>query len=542
MTARSHLLFAYGFRSGKPVQVAGKDVFTSKELKENSPEQILAKIKKLREHFSKEKKLKEFDRAIQEAAEHDWQEVTKEQVMLMDYPKPNTKYILITEDPNENVESVYHWVINNLTDLGFPIIDKVTDIFTASEHSSFYGAAGQRLSLAQDKAAGYLANIGKMIKDLFQLVRELRIIDERLTYYKHSMGIDLARKGETLTDRQATERRQAAEVALKGLWVDLVDGVVGGQRTGSNIFTMAQQLQFTTLPDLFFTIHPKDPEDVTTAVEGGAKEFNKQVRNALMRKLYSYLTWKQSTYVELQNRRKFNVRYLKQHYEVIRMYMNWVKPYLKHAQKLQMSGERGKSHKIISAFESSLVDIEILARLMPKGNKKVWAVALINMEYRTRPQMQMGEPGQYHRGPIHIGETTIHWRSYTWTEEQIQNYLDMRRQEDIELFGAVDESLNAAMDALGDDLRNYLSEAEAGPLEPEEKKKQADVFEPFVATAKGFGDVMKALTPKWSGFPTAKKKNKENLSGEKKSAKKIGSFFMYLNYKLYKKAHGMITW
>lgn len=535
MTARSHLLYAYGFRSGQPVKVDGKVV----DITGKTPEDILNRINKLREHFSAKGKLKEFDDAMQDAAEHDWQEVTKEQVMLMDYPKPHTKYILITENPNENVESVYHWIIDNLKDLGYPIVDKVTDIFTASEHSSFYGAAGQRLSLAQDKAAGYLANIGKMIKDLFQLVRELRIIDERLLYYKNSQGLGLEREGETLTDKQKQERRTAAEVALKGLWVDLVDGVVGGQRTGSNIFNMAQQLQFTTLPDLFFSIHPEKPEEVTDAVEKGAKEFNKQVRNALMRKLYAYLTWKQSTYVELQNRRKFNVKYLKQHYEVIRMYMNWVKPYLKHAQKLQMSGERGDSHKIISAFESSLVDIELLARMMAKGNKKVWSVALINMEYRTRPQMQMGEPGQYHRGPIHVGETTIHWRCYTWTEEQVQNYLNMRRQEDIELFGAVDESLKSAMDALGDDLRNYLAEAEAGPLEPEEKKKSADLFEPFVATAKGLQDIFKAFKPP---LPAKKKKAKEDLSGELKSAKKTGTFFMYLNYKLYKKAHGMITW
>ena len=65
----------------------------------------------------------------------------------------------------------------------FVRIDKITDTFSASENSSFFGTSQQRVGLQQDKVSQYLATIGKMIKELFQLVRELRIIDERLGYY-----------------------------------------------------------------------------------------------------------------------------------------------------------------------------------------------------------------------------------------------------------------------------------------------------------------------------------------------------------------------
>ena len=78
--------------------------------------------------------------------------------------------------------------------------------------------------------------MGKMIKDLFHLVREIRILDERLGYYK---------------DRQDMEKqgRDSAEITLKGIYVDMAEG---GSKNQSSVFGMARELQFTSLPDLFF--------------------------------------------------------------------------------------------------------------------------------------------------------------------------------------------------------------------------------------------------------------------------------------------------
>lgn len=536
--AQSDLLYAYGFTSKKPVEVGGKPV----KIEGKTPEEKLKSIKKLRAEYDKKGKGKEFEQALQEAADHDWHEVAKEQEMLTDYPSPLSRYIMVYENPNDNLEAVYFWLLGCLRDLGFPVIEKITDAFTASEHSSFYGAAGQRLGLAQDKVANYMASIGKMIKDMFQLVRELRWIDERLLYYRDSMGIELVKEGETLTEKQKEQRMEAAETALKGMWVDLVDGVVGGQKGGSNIFTMAQQLQFSTLPDLFFSIHPKDRTQVDKVVAEKAEGFNEMVINALKRKLYSYLTWKESTYNEMKNRRKFMIRYLNQHYQAIRMYITWIKPYLKHIEKLQGNMDRIDSPKLISSFEGSLVDIEILAKWMPKTNSKVYSVIVLTLEYRTRPQMQMGEPGGYHRGPIHVGETQIKWRSYAWTDDDIKRYKQMRERQDMELLTSIDDTLKSAMDALGDDLDQYL--AEAGevvdreiPEEKEKEKKPMDVMEPFSAMWEGTKEVVGTFIPK-----KMKEKKKEDLGPEIGEALKKVKFWMWLNYKLFKKSHGMITW
>ncbi|MBW3018730.1 hypothetical protein KY329_00910 [Candidatus Woesearchaeota archaeon] len=544
MTTNSALLYAYGFTSGKPIIMDNKPV----KVEGDTPEKKLESIKKLRTKYEKDKKLAAFDEQLQTAADHDWQEVTKEQEMLVDYPAPLSKYIMVYETPSLSIEPVYYFVVDMLESFGFPIIDKVTDIFTAAEHSSFYGASAQRLGLAQDKVAQYLASVGKMVKDLFALVRELRWIDERLQYYKNARGEDLltekeVKEGKKLSPEEKNQRMQGAEVALKGLWVDLVDGVVGGQRTGSNLWTMAQQLQFSTLPDLFFSIHPPNKEVVGEYVDKEAKDFNKMVKMTLKRKLYAYLAWKESTYEEMVNRRRFTLNYLRQHFNIIRMYLNWVKPYLKHIEKLQAPPEKINSAQIISAFEGSLVDVEVLARYFAKGNKKVYSCILLSMEYRTRPQMQYAAEGGYHRGPVHIGVAKIYWRTYSWTEEQVNNYLAMRNREDIELLAGIDRSLKDAMDSLGEDFMSYLKEAEFGkPEEKEEarpKKPKADYFQPIKDVVGGGKEIFSTLK---SSLNLPKPKATDPLGHERAAAGGMAKFWCWMSYKLFKKGHQMLTW
>jgi hypothetical protein len=55
-----------------------------------------------------------------------------------------------------------------------------------------------------------LVKIEGMVKELFQLVRELRILDERLGYYADS-------------NDPTSRSRASAEITLKGIWVDMVE-------------------------------------------------------------------------------------------------------------------------------------------------------------------------------------------------------------------------------------------------------------------------------------------------------------------------------
>jgi hypothetical protein len=478
-------------------------------------------------------------------ADHDQLEVQKDQIMTMPYPKPANKYYMIYETPHESIEPIYYWCLGHMTyDWGYPVVHKISDIFTAAEHSSFYGASAQRLGLAQDKVAGYLATIGKMTKDMFQLVRELRWIDERKQYY---IDTDAGNEG--------------AEIALKGLWTDMVDGVVNGQRTAGNLFTMASQLQFTALPDVFFNTHVTKkivgkikgkPADRVTdeecrkmvdeLVEKQAGGFNKEMKNVLKRKLYQFLVWKSETWLEIQQRRRYLLEYLNQHYQVIRMYMTWVKPYLKHIQKLGSDVSKMSSADLIAAFEGSLVEIEVLGQKIPEKNKEYFSCMLLTFQYRTRPEMQFSQEGGYHRGPLHQGETKIFWRAYSWTQEQIDNYIAMKEEEDFELIKSINSSLQAAMDALGGDLERYIQEAKGLNKEKEKPKKiepKLDLFEPFKAIGESFKDTFTSIMPE--------KKKKKNITDEEKdeekgAAKSTATKDLWQHYKNFKKAHRLLAW
>ncbi len=184
------------------------------------------------------------------------------------YPTPARRYRLHYEGYNVSIEEPYFWVLHYLRYFsGYPYIDKITDIFAAAENSAFFGASQQRLGLQQDKVSQFLATIGKMVRELFQLVRELRILDERLGYYTDSY-----------TKSRSSE---SAEITLKGIWVDMVEQ---GAKNPASVYGMAREVQFTTLPDLFFSTHPQKQEDVDDTVESERGASNRKVRKDIKRK------------------------------------------------------------------------------------------------------------------------------------------------------------------------------------------------------------------------------------------------------------------
>ena len=445
-----------------------------------------------------------------------------------EYPEPVHMYRIVTESFQQSIEDVYYWLFSYIRDFGFSQIEKITDVFAASEHSAFFGVAQQRLGLQQDKVSQFLATVGKMVKELFQLVRELRVLDERLSYYEDSMD-------------PYSSSRESAEITLKGVYIDMAEG---GAKNPSSVYGMSRELQFTTLPDLFFSTHPTKAVEVDGLVD--RLDFNRKVKEVLKRKLRSFIEWKNHTYKELKTRRKFTLQYFRQHADIIKMYMTWVKPYLRNIRRLQsetLEKSKESTPDIISAFEGSLVEIEFLAKYLPEGNKDVYAVLLTHFRYRTKPSMSFQQEG-YQRGPLHVGETKITFRGYTWTNEQIENYKKLREQEDFELIGVIDGSLKAAMDALGEEFEKYLKES--GEKVPEGKEKivkKPTLFTPFTSVFKGFGELFGVRKLPKKEKPKGKPKDMEfKLGKEREKAEDMAKDALYATYKSFKKAHRFLTW
>ncbi len=449
-----------------------------------------------------------------------------------------SQYRLIIDSPVSGVEGVYFWIIRNMEDkppFGLNYnkenngeIKKIKDIYTAGETSSYWGMSEQRKGVQQDKFQQLMANVGQLLKTLFQLLRELRIIEERLQFYEKSDAGDTSQ-----------------EVALKSIWVDLVEG---GSKNAASVLGLGTQVGFVTLPDLFFSVHPKTVDDVDREVaklEAGG--FNRKVREVLGRKLSQYLTWKSKTYKELKQGFQFKLKYLRQHYYVIKLYLNWLRPYLRNVQRLQMQDTR-QDKEIIAAFETSRIELEVLGIKKQyesdgeygkemKKFEEFFPIVRIKIEHVAMPEIAYQSEGQ--RGAVHRGRTLLTIEAFVAQvtkdsdgnviRDDIKEYEQKLEGEDMELLAAVDASILA----LKEDLEYYLIKGGAFKKEEEETPKKESPFNPFKHLFLGFKEL---------GQITTKNRGKKSKNiGERKSAEGIAKFDAYLMYNLYKKTHGMMT-
>ncbi|MFH1505792.1 MAG: hypothetical protein ABIE94_02280 [archaeon] len=440
------------------------------------------------------------------------------------FVQPMKRYRLILENFSQPMEDVYWWILTNMrTDHPYNRFEKTLDVFSAAENSAFFGQSSQRLGIQQDKASSFLAIIGKMVKEVFQLVREVRILNERLSHYEDSF------KGS-----------EAAEITLKGYWVDLVEG---GAKNPASVYGIATQVGFATLPDLFFSTTVLKALDVDQKVD--SLDFNRKLREVLKRKLRAYMTWKEETFKELKQRKRFTLKYLRQHWNIIRMYMSWVKPYLRNIKRLSMREEHTESVDMVSAFENSIIEVEFMAIM--KSNKGYCPCALMHFKYVSRPTMHYRQ--EYQQGPVHLAKLDVCFRLYGWHEKEVETWKRFRKEEEIDLLELVDSSVKASMDALRDDLEAFLEEA-GEPIEKKEtltaqakrqSQRRGNIFDPFLSIGRGFGELAGSAVPQVKKKDKAEKPFKYSYD-QAFSAAKAGFNPMWQVYKNFKKGHKMLSW
>ena len=234
------------------------------------------------------------------------------------------------------------------------------------------------------------------------------------------------------------------------------------------------------------------------------------------------------------------LQYLLQHFEIIKMYINWVKPYLKHVARLTMKERNMSSAELISAFEGSLLDIEVLARhRKPVGQSGANACILATFTYRTRPEMKVVQEG-YQRGPVHVGRFEANFRVYAWSDQQVDKYKQFKEAEMMSMMGDVSESVQHAMDSLGKELDIYLDEARGEKGKGSEEEKMEEKRKTLMQTL--FGDFY---------TPGKKGGKKSSLEQDEAKARKVAAskgLIMHANFhafnifKNFKKSHRMVAW
>ncbi len=486
---------------------------------------------------------------------HELAEVAKDQMAVTDYPEPVKRYLLEFYQSTDSVEQSYYLCHQLARDLGYGGFLKITDVFAASEQSSLYGAAAQRLGLAQDRVGQYLRVVNDMVKGMFQIIRELRILDERLAYYAGSK--DKGAKGEQ------------AELSLKGLWIDLVEG---GAKNPGSVLGLGQQLGFAVLPDLFFRTHRKpldkiegDDDDAEEKRKKDLKDknqeladrikglpYNEKMKEVLARKLTQYYIWKDSTEGELSVRRKFMIKYFRQYYNTIKLYISWTKPYLKLIRRLNIDVSKADETQLVAAFEGSMIELEFLCKWKLSNKNPFYVVLLVTFEHTTQPKMSFAAEGGFHRGPLHTGRSFITWRAYSWTDKDILKYKSYRDSQDFELLASVDSTLKSALESVEGDIKEYLKalgEEFEKKKKPEEKKETLDLMEPLVEVFKGFWEPVESIyegtSGLWADIRGKNKKKEDDSDGDGEGwgkSKGMAVKMCFNHYKLYKNANGLLTW
>jgi len=464
------------------------------------------------------------------------------------YPKSLSSYRFIYEANDFSMEESYFWTINELTigsgNFRKDEIEKITDVFSASSMSTVFGTSSQRLSIQQDKVAQYLKLISDMVKSMFQIIGDINKIDEKLGYYKSSFNKDskLASDGEYI---------------LKGQFIDLVEG---GAKSPTSVFGMAREVGFATLPDLFFKVNVSDKklEDVLKKLPSLIDNLqfgNEQVKRVLKMKLSQYYRFKFKSYEQLLVYRKLYIGYLRQHYNNVKLYMNWVKPYLRNIRRLSINQKMSDSIGIVSAFEGSLIEIEIMAKTKVGSH---YAVVIVNFDYTASPKTTWDPRYQQNKVGF-VGRLEMNIKSYAWTKKEIENYKAMKDAENLELIKEIDAGIKEGMEAVEEKVLEYLNEKtddveDNSSLDQKyeikngkivkitSKKKQKNdltagsILEPFVELAKGFQIFTEPFKINFASSYSSK--SSSNPSGAKGAAK-VKSWLLY---KIYKKSHRVLAW
>ncbi|MFH1065135.1 MAG: hypothetical protein V1734_01365, partial [Nanoarchaeota archaeon] len=479
----------------------------------------------------KKKSKADIEKEKKQMAEEEKEKALKENPLLQNLPvelkNGKGSYNVTVESMGAGLEKYYFWILRFLKEpapsgLGFDNVEKLRDLFDASVTSSFHGHVGSKMSAMQQQAQQYLALIAQLVKTLFPIVRELRITDERLQYYEDSL------KG-----------NESAEIALKSIWVEVVER---GMENPNSVYALATKVGFLTLPDLFFSMNPKDGIQGIDAAVKSAKTngVNEKVGGVLAKKLYAYYDWKEKTYNEMKHTKQFKVSYLRQHYNSIRLYMNWVRPYLQNIKQLQMRGAANDAD-IVNAFETSKIYVELMAQ-KKKDYSKYYPLVLVKMTHVTRPELSYTPQGQ--KQPSHVGRVELEITPFVASQAQIEAYRGSKDREDVELLASVD----ATMMAIKDDLKKYLGEMgeKFGDEKKEEKKPDEGIFSPFIAMFSGFKELFRLFRPEKkktseSFLGLKEKKQSKKDEAEKEKAADFAKNMAWLTYDIFKKSNRMYT-
>jgi len=440
--------------------------------------------------------------------------------------KPLSEHFLVYDSSSETLEPVYFFILDLMNDFGLKT-EKLIDNFTSSPGSGHFAELGQRATIMQQQGTKILADVNNVLKSVLNIIYDLKEFKIRLDQY----------------DGLKTDKKEAALLALKQIWMDKVDINKGN----SSIKAMALgQAGFQTLIDAFLFV--KDVKDVDKA------DLNDRVKRILRARILEFNAWLEESEKELRKRYEIERTYLKTQVNSLKLYSRWAKPYLKAAKDLEMK-EIGREPALVKAFNTIILELTLLGKKkidvkeeaisgnLPKEferlkTKDYYSCVLVNFRFRGIPQKISQQP-HYTFG----GRAEISFKAYVLNEDELKKLDETLEESDVnDVLRLIEGATGESLEQLQKEIEFFLEE----PDKEEVQGKQRDGSNPFKALIGGYKEKPTPAKPEVSVSPSLEKirttirtesfaeKNYVRLLGEE-AAKKLAFDF----FDIYKKAHGM---
>jgi hypothetical protein len=418
--------------------------------------------------------------------------------------------------------------------------EKLTDNFTSSPGSGHFSEMGTRLTKLQEEGMKTYGLLNQTIKNVINLLYDLKEFEIRLAHYKDAKSED-------------PKQKEGGALALKQIWLDNVDM----KRGRGAIHQMANEMGFSTLREVFMIANSIDDLKKMSSEEG---LINEQVMRILIPRLTEFLKWREYSEKELTKRFKIEKTYLKTQVETIKLQASWIRPYLKAAAELRQKGF-DKNPALVNAFSTTMFELtlfgkrkinfedEVKSGNLPPGfrnyklKRDYYSCTLITMTFRGHVGQRVTQKGDYSFAMG--GRVDMTFDSYALNEEETNLFEKELSKQDIEeSFKFIENTAEESLEQLKEDIDHFLTKEDEIEEKEKEKKNQDDT-NPFSALFGFFkkSDKAKKAKKQKKEISELKQIKKDNfieksvrglaVEGAKKST--------YLVYNIYKKAHGMAS-
>ena len=459
---------------------------------------------------------------------YSYDEAKQDALGLWGLKSPIEQHNLTYDSPAEGLEPIYFWILDFLNG-PYKNIEKLVDNFQSSPGSGHFSEMQGKATQMQQEVGRTLGNVNTVIKSILNLVYDLKEFRLKLAPY---------RDYETLKDPQEKFNKL---LSLKQVWLDNVDIRRG---RGSINALSAGELDFVTLRDAFMAA--EDIEHIKKL------DLNERVKRILIQRAEEFFRWIKESHQSLEQRYRLEKNYLKSQHANLKLYMNWMRPYLVAAQKLQKNivGNDSIKASLVTAFNSTLFELVLLATqdydlkddiisgLLPdtfkniktRGYKKV---LIVEFDFRSIPQ-KVSQRGDWAFG----GKADIKFTSYALNDEELKVLKDELDKDEMNLVMRLIQDVNeASLKELEKDIDSLLKEDD----EKKEEYKSEDT-NPFSAL---FKPLFEAFKPKNKEAPKTNDPSKGIISDNEyekvaRSQAAIGARELcFTVFDVYKKSHNM---